>query len=74
MTADPLTNRDARVLPTYAGRMDELEFAAQPHCPSCGVVMRTERDAFVCPSCGHLLPLDEAGIPPEFEGPSIGGG
>jgi len=51
--------------------MDEF---GQPHCPECGVVMRTESHAFVCPSCGHLQLLDEVEMPPKFDGPSIHGG
>lgn len=54
--------------------MDELDFAAQPQCPECGVVMRIERHAFVCPHCGHLQLLDDVEMPPEFDGPGIVGG
>lgn len=52
--------------------MDDLDFAAQPHCPDCGVVMRTEPHAFVCPHCGHLQLLDDVEMPPEFDGPDLG--
>lgn len=43
--------------------MDELDFATQPQCPECGVVMRTEPHAFVCPHCGHLQLLDDVEMP-----------
>ena len=56
--------------PVYARAMDEF---AQPHCPEDGIVMRAESHAFVCPHCGHLQLFDEVEMPPEFDGPSIGG-
>jgi len=52
--------------------VDDLAAIAQPHCPECAVVMRTEQHAFVCPSCGHLQLLDEVDLPPEFDGPDVG--
>lgn len=52
--------------------MDELDAIAQPHCPECGVVMRTEPHAFVCPHCEHVQLLDEVEMPPEFDGPDFG--
>lgn len=52
---------------------DDLNFAAQPHCPECDVVMRTEPHAFACPNCGHLQLFDEVQMPPEFDGPSLRG-
>lgn len=33
--------------------MDDLDVAEQPRCASCGVLMRTEGGAFVCPACGE---------------------
>ena len=49
--------------------MDDLDAAAQPRCPSCHVLMRTEGSAFACPSCGERevipwvrKPLDDPGI------------
>ena len=60
--------------PTYADRVDDLEqFALQPSCPDCGVVMRDTATGYVCPSCGHRIPLDEVALP-VFDGPSIHGG
>ncbi|WCD91499.1 hypothetical protein [Microbacterium sp. nov. GSS16] len=44
------------------------DFAVQPHCPECDIVMRTEPHAFACPHCGHLQPLDEVEMPREFDG------
>jgi len=52
--------------------MDDLDAIAQPRCPECGVVMRTDAHAFVCPHCGHLQLLDEVEMPPEFDGPTFG--
>lgn len=52
--------------------MDDLDAIAQPRCPECSVVMRTEQHAFVCPHCGHLQLLDDVEVPPEFDGPDLG--
>ena len=64
--------------PTYADRVDDLEqFALQPSCPDCGVVMRDTATGYVCPSCGHHV--DETAeraaviIPPGFDGPTLNG-
>lgn len=46
----------------------------QPACPECGVVMRTEPHAFVCPHCGHRQLLDDVEPPQDFDGPGIRGG
>jgi len=45
--------------------------SAQPHCPSCRVVMRDGANAFECPACGHSIPYEEVEVPPEFDGPEI---
>ncbi|GAA2890695.1 hypothetical protein GCM10010455_11440 [Microbacterium esteraromaticum] len=57
--------------PTLTVGLDELEFATQPACPECGVGMRTEPHAFVCPHCA-LLQLDGVEMPSEFDGRDIG--
>ncbi|WP_390178062.1 hypothetical protein [Microbacterium sp. MTN4-26] len=54
--------------------MDDDLDGAQPRCPSCGVLMRDERDGFRCPACATLVAFDAAPPPPTFDGPSIRGG
>lgn len=52
---------------------DVLAAAAQPHCPTCDVVMRDVPGGWVCPECEyreHAPPVEY----PVFDGPSIHGG
>lgn len=53
---------------------DELGAGAQPRCPTCGVVMRDEPGAYVCPSCGEVEAMPAVEVPPPFDGPGIHGG
>ncbi|GEP49072.1 hypothetical protein MSA03_25800 [Microbacterium saccharophilum] len=50
------------------------ELGAQPRCPTCGVVMRDEPGATMCPSCGRREAHDDVVMPPSFDGPAIRGG
>ena len=56
--------------------MDDLDAGAQPRCPSCSILMRTEWRADVCPSCGLSIPWACEAIKPtddptvlDFPGP-----
>lgn len=51
--------------------MDDFDQAVQPHCPDCGIVMRTTPGAYQCPHCGHLELIPHVKMPPEFDGPDI---
>lgn len=53
---------------------DDLDAGAQPRCPACGVVMRDEPGAYVCPSCDHRELVPAFAMPPGFDGPGIRGG
>lgn len=35
--------------------MDELDYAAQPICPACGVTMNPEDDGDECWECGYRI-------------------
>ena len=43
--------------------MDDLDVAAQPHCPVCMVVMRTVGMVDVCPSCGVRVVVPGGRVP-----------
>ena len=53
---------------------DELGAGEQPRCQTCGVVMRDEPGAYVCPSCGARDDVPAVELPPTFDGPGIRGG
>lgn len=53
---------------------DPVGVGEQPRCPSCGVLMRDEPGAYVCPACGERVALPDVATPPRFDGPSIRGG
>lgn len=53
---------------------DPIGAGEQPRCPSCGVLMRDEPGAYVCPACGERVALPPAPMPPHFEGDGIHGG
>jgi hypothetical protein len=55
--------------------VDDLDDAAQPRCPDCGVLMRDVPEGWVCPSFGHQNRADLLTDPmPNFDGHSIHGG
>lgn len=55
--------------------MSLVDEFAQPHCPSCRIVMRDEPGGFRCPSCNFLddRSTEQAtgNVPPEFDGPDL---
>ena len=56
------------------GEVDPFEAAAQPTCPTCGVVMVDAPGKVVCRECGYTITIPAAEKPPEFDGPSVRGG
>ncbi|MDQ4214057.1 hypothetical protein [Microbacterium capsulatum] len=40
-------------------------------CPECLILLRPERDGFVCPEHGLIIPAPDVEMPPEFEGPDF---
>ncbi len=55
--------------------MSLVDGFAQPHCPTCAVVMRDDPNGFRCPSCNHFddHSVERAAItmPPAFNGPDL---
>jgi len=62
--------REPIASPVYAGEVDDdlMAAAAQPRCPSCGVLMRDSPDTYTCPACGH------SALIPQIEHPGGGEG
>lgn len=48
--------------------MDDLDSAAQPICPACGVTMHPENDGDECRECGYRIEWPEAEHPGDGEG------
>ncbi|WP_156759577.1 hypothetical protein [Microbacterium karelineae] len=48
--------------------MDDLDVAAQPHCPDCRVVMRPQEGGDECPACGRRIEWPHVEHPGDGDG------